>query len=391
MIFYCGFDTEPKHISGFSVVPGDGCAVFPGFCDVHVHLREPGFSYKETVADGTAAAARGGYTDLLTMPNLNPVPDSLQNLELQKRIIKETALVRVKPFASVTVGEKGKELSPISGLAPHAAGFSDDGKGVQSEALMRRAMTEVAASGSVLAAHCEDDRIRGNGCIHDGKYARAHSLAGIPSESEWRQVERDLRLAKETGCRYHVCHVSCEESVNLIRQAKAEGVDVTCETAPHYLVLTEDDLRDEGRFKMNPPLRTARDRDALIRGINDGTVDIIATDHAPHSEEEKSGGLAGSLMGITGLETAFPVMYTRLVLTGLIPLETLVRCLTSAPRKRFSLPQPEDDFSVWDLNSEYTVNPAEFLSKGKSTPFAGMTVRGKCILTVCGGKTVWKA
>ncbi len=391
MVFYCGFDTEPKHISGFSVVPGDGCAVFPGFCDVHVHLREPGFSYKETVADGTAAAARGGFTDLLTMPNLNPVPDCLQNLELQNRIIRETALVRVKPFASVTVGEKGKELSPISGLAPLAAGFSDDGKGVQSGELMRRAMTEVAAAGSVLAAHCEDDRIRGNGCIHDGEYARAHSLAGIPSESEWRQVERDLRLAKETGCRYHVCHVSCEESVNLIRQAKAEGVDVTCETAPHYLVLTEDDLRDEGRFKMNPPLRTARDRDALIRGINDGTVDIIATDHAPHSEEEKSGGLAGSLMGITGLETAFPVMYTRLVLTGLIPLETLVRCLTTAPRKRFSLPQPEDDFSVWDLNSEYTVNPAEFLSKGKSTPFAGMTVRGKCILTVCGGKTVWKA
>lgn len=370
--------------------------VVPAFADVHVHLREPGFFYKETIASGTESAARGGFTAVCSMPNLDPVPDSVKNLEKQVDIIKKTAKVPVYPFAALTVGEKGQRLSDIEGLAPFVVGFSDDGKGVQSEELMREAMRRVKAVGGIISAHCEDERsLRAGGAVHDGEYARRHGLVGISSESEWRMVERDIALAEETGVRYHVCHVSTRESVELIRRAKARGADITCETAPHYLVLTEDDLRDEGRFKMNPPVRTAADRDALIEGLADGTVDMIATDHAPHSDEEKSRGLAGSLMGVIGLEYAFPVLYTKLVLEGKIPLGRLIDAMSGAPRRRFGLPPAKiaegerAELAVIDLGAEWTVRGAESASRGNMTPFEGMRVKAKIMTTMSGGEIVW--
>lgn len=370
--------------------------VVPAFADVHVHLREPGFFYKETIASGTESAARGGFTAVCSMPNLDPVPDSVKNLEKQVDIIKKTAKVPVYPFAALTVGEKGQRLSDIEGLAPFVVGFSDDGKGVQSEELMREAMRRVKAAGGVISAHCEDERyLRAGGAVHDGEYARRHGLVGISSESEWRMVERDIALAEETGVRYHVCHVSTRESVELIRRAKARGADITCETAPHYLVLTEDDLRDEGRFKMNPPVRTAADRDALIEGLADGTVDMIATDHAPHSDEEKSRGLAGSLMGVIGLEYAFPVLYTKLVLEGKITLGRLIDAMSGAPRRRFGLPPAKiaegekAELAVIDLGAEWTVRGAESASRGNMTPFEGMRVKAKIMTTMSGGEIVW--
>ena len=370
--------------------------VVPAFADVHVHLREPGFFYKETIASGTESAARGGFTAVCSMPNLDPVPDSVKNLEKQVDIIKKTAKVPVYPFAALTVGEKGQRLSDIEGLAPFVVGFSDDGKGVQSEELMREAMRRVKAVGSIISAHCEDERyLRAGGAVHDGEYARRHGLVGISSESEWRMVERDIALAEETGVRYHVCHVSTRESVELIRRAKARGADITCETAPHYLVLTEDDLRDEGRFKMNPPVRTAADRDALIEGLADGTVDMIATDHAPHSDEEKSRGLAGSLMGVIGLEYAFPVLYTKLVLEGKITLGRLIDAMSGAPRRRFGLPPAKiaegerAELAVIDLGAEWTVRGAESASRGNMTPFEGMRVKAKIMTTMSGGEIVW--
>ena len=370
--------------------------VVPAFADVHVHLREPGFFYKETIASGTESAARGGFTAVCSMPNLDPVPDSVKNLKKQVDIIKKTAKVPVYPFAALTVGEKGQRLSDIEGLAPFVVGFSDDGKGVQSEELMREAMRRVKAAGGVISAHCEDERyLRAGGAVHDGEYARRHGLVGISSESEWRMVERDIALAEETGVRYHVCHVSTRESVELIRRAKARGADITCETAPHYLVLTEDDLRDEGRFKMNPPVRTAADRDALIEGLADGTVDMIATDHAPHSDEEKSRGLAGSLMGVIGLEYAFPVLYTKLVLEGKITLGRLIDAMSGAPRRRFGLPPAKiaegekAELAVIDLGAEWTVRGAESASRGNMTPFEGMRVKAKIMTTMSGGEIVW--
>ena len=370
--------------------------VVPAFADVHVHLREPGFFYKETIASGTESAARGGFTAVCSMPNLDPVPDSVKNLEKQVDIIKKTAKVPVYPFAALTVGEKGQRLSDIEGLAPFVVGFSDDGKGVQSEELMREAMRRVKAVGGIISAHCEDERsLRAGGAVHDGEYARRHGLVGISSESEWRMVERDIALAEETGVRYHVCHVSTRESVELIRRAKARGADITCETAPHYLVLTEDDLRDEGRFKMNPPVRTAADRDALIEGLADGTVDMIATDHAPHSDEEKSRGLAGSLMGVIGLEYAFPVLYTKLVLEGKITLGRLIDAMSGAPRRRFGLPPAKiaegerAELAVIDLGAEWTVRGAESASRGNMTPFEGMRVKAKIMTTMSGGEIVW--
>ena len=370
--------------------------VVPAFADVHVHLREPGFFYKETIASGTESAARGGFTAVCSMPNLDPVPDSVKNLEKQVDIIKKTAKVPVYPFAALTVGEKGQRLSDIEGLAPFVVGFSDDGKGVQSEELMREAMRRVKAVGGIISAHCEDERsLRAGGAVHDGEYARRHGLVGISSESEWRMVERDIALAEETGVRYHVCHVSTRESVELIRRAKARGADITCETAPHYLVLNEDDLRDEGRFKMNPPVRTAADRDALIEGLADGTVDMIATDHAPHSDEEKSRGLAGSLMGVIGLEYAFPVLYTKLVLEGKITLGRLIDAMSGAPRRRFGLPPAKiaegerAELAVIDLGAEWTVRGAESASRGNMTPFEGMRVKAKIMTTMSGGEIVW--
>lgn len=366
-----------------------GSVIFPGFADVHVHLREPGFSYKETIASGTAAAAHGGYTDVCSMPNLLPVPDSTDSLNVQLELIRESAAIRVHPYGAITVGERGEELSDMADMAKSVCAFSDDGKGVQSEERMRSAMLEAKRLGRIVAAHCEVNSLLNGGYIHDGRYAKAHGHRGISSESEWRQIERDLRLAAETGVSYHVCHISTRRSVELIREAKRNGVDVTCETAPHYLTLCEDDLREEGRFKMNPPLRTEDDRLALLEGVLDGTIDMIATDHAPHSDEEKSRGLANSPMGVVGLECAFPILYTRLVRPGIVPLSRIIEMMTDAPRKRFGLPSPENDFTIFDLEEEYTIDPTDFRSMGHSTPFAGEKVYGKCKMTVCGGKTVW--
>lgn len=373
--------------SGAAISISDS-VVFPAFCDVHVHLREPGFFYKETIKSGTAAAARGGYTDVFSMPNLNPVPDSVENMRQQLDIIEKDALVRVHPYAAITVGQKGEELADIDGLAPISAAFSDDGRGVQSAEMMKAAMLKAKEHGMIIAAHCEDNSLLFGGYIHDGEYAKAHGHKGICSESEWGPIKRDIELLKETGCKYHVCHVSTKESVELIRKAKAEGVDITCETGPHYLVLDDSDLQEDARFKMNPPLRSKEDRLALIEGIKDGTIDMIATDHAPHSAEEKGRGLEKSLMGVVGLETAFPVMYTKLVKTGVITLEKLVELMAINPRKRFGLPET-DDICVFDLNEEYVIDPEEFLTMGRSTPFKGDKVYGRCLLTVCDGKVVY--
>ena len=374
----------------------DGKVILPGLADAHAHLREPGFFYKESIATGSESGARAGYTALFAMPNLNPVPDSLSHLREEQDAISRTAKTGVYPYAALTVGERGEELSAIEELAPHVIGFSDDGRGVQSEALMREAMLRVKACGKVIAAHCEvNDLLRG-GYIHDGAYARTHGHKGICSESEWKMVERDVALAEETGVSYHVCHVSAKESVEIIRRAKARGVDVTCETAPHYLLLTEDDLEEDGRFKMNPPIRTAEDRAALVEGLADGTVDMVATDHAPHSDEEKSRGLAGSLMGVIGLEFAFPVLYTGLVATGRISLHRLVEAMSAAPLARFGLPGGDirdgapADLAVFDLSREWTVRGRDSASKGSSTPFEGMKVRSKNTMTILNGEIIWK-
>ena len=364
--------------------------VFPGFCDVHVHFREPGFSYKETIASGSLASARGGYTAVCTMPNLNPVPDSVEHLNQQKTLIENTACIHVYPYGAITVGEKGEALADLEGMAPDVIGFSDDGRGVQSDERMRAAMLRAKALGKMIVAHCEDNSLLRGGYIHDGGYAKAHGHRGICSESEWGQIARDLKLVKETGVKYHVCHISTKESVELIRKAKAEGVDVTCETGPHYLTMDDSMLEENGRFKMNPPLRGKEDREALIAGILDGTIDMIATDHAPHSVEEKAKGLEKSAFGVVGIETAFPILYTYLVKPGILSLEKLVELLVVNPRKRFGIALG-CDYSIWDLEAEYTVDPAQFLSMGKATPFEGWKVNGKCLATVCDGKVVYKA
>ena len=366
----------------------DNIYVFPAFCDVHVHFREPGFSYKETIYSGSRSAARGGYSDVCTMPNLDPVPDCYESIMEQRKIIERDAAVNVHPYASVTVGEKGEELSDFDALSPLCIAFSDDGRGVQSEDMMRAAMIKAKSLGKIIAAHCEDNSLLNGGYIHDGEYARLHGHRGICSESEWRPIERDIRLAKETGCAYHVCHISCRESVELIRRAKADGVDITCETAPHYLVMNDMMLEEDGRFKMNPPIRSEDDRLALIEGIKDGTIDMIATDHAPHSAEEKSRGLEKSLMGVVGLETAFPVLYTYLVKEGIISLERLVELMSLSPRKRFHI--KDSGICVYDLGKEYAIDPNEFETKGRSTPFSGRKVYGENIMTVIGGKIAWR-
>lgn len=360
---------------------------FPGFCDVHVHFREPGFSYKETIATGSKAAAHGGYTSVCTMPNLAPVPDSPAHLQEQTDIINRDAKIAVYPYGAITVSEAGNALSAMDELASKVIAFSDDGRGVQSEEMMKRAMLKAKQLGKIIAAHCEVNSLLHGGYIHDGAYAKNHGHRGISSESEYAEIERDLRLAQETGCAFHVCHISAKESVSLIREAKADGVDVTCETAPHYLLLDENDLEEDGRFKMNPPLRSKEDKAALLAGLKDGTIDMIATDHAPHSKEEKSLGLEKSPFGITGLETAFPILYTGLVKTGIITLEKLIDLLSVIPRKRFSI--PDNGYSVWNLNESYRINPADFYSMGKSTPFEGAEVFGRNYLTVCSSKAVY--
>lgn len=380
---------SPKaDLSCISVSEDSDLYIFPGFCDVHVHFREPGFSYKETILTGSSAAAHGGYTAVCTMPNLKPVPDSVENLSEQLRIIEKNAIINVYPYGSITVGQNGEQLSDMDGMALNAIAFSDDGKGVQSDELMKQAMLKSKSLDKIIVAHCEVNSLLNGGYIHDGKYAASHNHRGICSESEWKQIERDIKLAKETGCKYHVCHISCRESVELIRQAKKDGVDITCETAPHYLTLCENDLREDGYFKMNPPLRSAEDKAALIEGIIDGTIDMIATDHAPHSEEEKNRGLEKSLFGIVGLETAFSVLYTKLVKENIISLEKLIELLAVNPRKRFNIPL-SDDYTVWDLNRKITVDSDKFMSKGRATPYNGKTLYGECLMTVCNGKTVF--
>jgi len=377
------------------IVDLHNAAVFPGFVDVHVHLREPGFSYKETIRSGTLAAAHGGFAHVCPMPNLNPVPDSRETLEAQLAVIRRDGAVHVHPYGAITCGEKGETLADLAAMAPDVAGFSDDGRGIQREGMMRSAMLEAGRLGKVIAAHCEDNSLLRGGYIHDGAYAQAHGHRGICSESEWGQIARDLRLAEETGCAYHVCHISTKESVGLIREAKARGVDVTCETGPHYLVLCDEDLQEDGRFKMNPPLRSREDREALIEGLRDGTIDMVATDHAPHSREEKSRGLEKSAMGVVGLETAFPVLYTHLVRPGVIPLERLVELMHGAPARRFGFGTPlaqgqPADLTVFGLDQKFTVDPEQFLTMGRATPFAGMELYGVCKLTMVNGNIVWQ-
>ena len=377
------------------VIDLGGLYLVPGLVDVHVHLREPGFPQKETIATGTAAAARGGYTTVCSMPNLNPAPDTPEHLEAQLAIIRRDAVVRVKPYGTITLGQRGcGELADFAALAAEVVGFSDDGRGVQSAELMEEAMRRAAAVGKPIVAHCEVDELLRGGYIHDGDYCRAHGHRGISSESEWRQVERDIALAAKTGCQYHVCHVSTKESVELVREAKARGLRVSCETAPHYLLLCDEDLQEEGRFKMNPPLRSRADREALLAGIQDGTIEVIATDHAPHTAEEKSRGLAGSAMGIVGIETAFPLLYTGLVKPGILSLERLVELMSTSPRRIFGLEGGLEagqaaDFTVLDLGARWTIDPAKFLSKGHATPFAGWNVEGRAVLTVVGGRAVY--
>ncbi len=363
--------------------------ILPGFCDVHVHFREPGFSYKETIKTGALSAARGGYTAVCTMPNLNPVPDSYDNLKKQLDLIEKDACVSVYPYGSITVGQNGEFISDMSDMAPYVVAFSDDGRGVQSDDMMLSAMNQAKALSKMIVAHCEVNELLRGGYIHDGEYAKTHNHRGICSESEYAQIKRDIELVEKTGCPYHVCHISTKESVELIREAKRRGVDITCETGPHYLVLDDSDLKEDGKFKMNPPLRSKEDREALLAGVVDGTIDIIATDHAPHSQEEKSKGLEKSAFGIVGLETAFSVVYTHLIKTGIITLEKAMDLLSYNPRKRFNIPL-NGDFAIWDLNESYVVNPDEFLSMGRATPFEGETLFGKCVATVHNGEIVYK-
>ena len=385
-------------IPGFEPIIPEGCVIpssdgetviFPGFCDVHVHFREPGFSYKETIKTGSLAAARGGYTEVFAMPNLNPVPDSVPHLNEELELINRDAVISVRPYGALTEGEKGRFSADLEGMAPLVIAFSDDGKGVQDAGMMREVMARCASLNKVLAAHCEDESLLHGGYIHDGRYAAAHGHRGICSASEWKPIERDLKLAAETSVKYHVCHVSAKESVKLIRDAKRSGVNVTCETAPHYLLLDENDLIEDGRFKMNPPLRSREDREALLEGLADGTIDMIATDHAPHSAEEKARGLEKSPFGIVGIETAFPLVYTHLVKKGVIPMDRLLELLVTNPRDRFGLALSNGDWALWDLSEEYAIDPDGFLSMGKATPFAGWKVLGRCLMTVHDGRTVY--
>lgn len=385
---------RPERPSGAVVIDVNHAAVFPGLVDVHVHLREPGFSYKETVRTGTLAAAHGGFTHVCAMPNLNPVPDSREHLEEELAMIRRDAAVHVHPYGAITRGERGEQLADMAAMAPDVAGFSDDGRGVQSEAMMRAAMAEARRLGKMITAHCEDNSLLRGGYIHDGEYARIHGHRGICSESEWGPIARDLRLSQETGCAYHVCHVSAKESVALIREAKSRGVDVTCETGPHYLIFNDMDLQEDARFKMNPPIRAEEDRKALVEGIQDGTIDMLITDHAPHSAEEKGRGLEKSAMGVVGLETSFAAAYTYLVKPGLITLDKLIDLMHGAPMRRFGYGTPlaegqPADLTVFDLDAKYTVDPDKFLTMGRATPFAGMELYGVCRLTMVDGEIVW--
>ena len=365
--------------------------IIPSFVDVHVHLREPGFFYKESILSGTKAAAASGYGHIFSMPNLSPVPDSMENLNVQRTIIAKDALVDVRPYGAITIGEKGEKLADLEAMAPYVIGFSDDGAGLNDRALMQEAMRIAKKLNLPIAAHCEDLVLRNDGYIHEGSYARRHGHRGICSESEWQPLQNDLRLVKETGCKYHACHISTRESVELIAEAKATGLDVSCETAPHYLLLCDEDLQEKGSFKMNPPIRSRQDQEALLKGVLDGTIDMIATDHAPHSREEKEKDLKESAMGVVGLETAFPMLYTKLVRTGILSLDRLIELMAIEPRRRFGLKDAKEagDYAIWDISRAYEIEPERFYSKGRATPFAGEWVYGKCVRNVLGGKVIW--
>ena len=362
--------------------------VIPGFCDVHVHFRTPGFFYKENMLSGSMSAARGGFTAVCTMPNLNPVPDSIENLDVQLKAIENDAVVAVYPYGTITVGQKGEKLSDMDNISSNVIGFSDDGKGIQNDDVMLEAMHKAKSLNKIIAARCEDNSLLFGGYIHKGEYALKNSHKGICSESEYKQIERDLKLVEKTGCKYHVCHISAKESVELIRDAKKRGLDMTCETAPHYLILDDSLLKEDGKFKMNPPIRSLKDKEELIRGVIDGTIDMIATDHAPHSIEEKSKGLKDSLFGVVGLETSFPSLYTNLVMNNIITIDKLIEIMAINPRKRFDIPF-NNDYSVWNLNEKFIVNPDEFLTLGRATPFDGMEFYGKCMMTVFNGQVVY--
>ncbi len=387
-------ENTPEH-DGFSVIVDcSSYHIFPGFTDVHVHFREPGFSYKETIKTGSMASAHGGFTDVCTMPNVDPPPDNMESLQKQLDIIENDAVINVHPFGAITMGQNGEQLSNMYEMSDYVIGFSDDGRGVQSTSVMECAMRKAKELGKIISAHCEDNSLLNGGYIHDGEYARINNHTGICSESEWKQVERDLNLVSKIGCSYHVCHISTKETVELIRQAKKNGLDVTCETAPHYLIMNDMMLQEDGRFKMNPPIRSQKDREALVEGIKDGTIDMIATDHAPHSSEEKSKGLAGSKMGVVGIETSFAAMYTDFVKTKIITLEKLIELMSVNPSKRFGIKKGINngsiaDLTVFDLNKKYKIDPGDFLSKGRATPFKDKEVYGKCLLTICKGKTAY--
>ena len=381
---------------GFDVVYNlNNMYLLPGLIDVHTHLREPGFIYKETIATGSMAGAKGGYTSICSMPNLNPTPDCMENLQIELDAIKNDAVINVYPYGTITVGEKGEELADLKGIADKVIAFSDDGHGVQKEGMMLEAMKQAKELGKMIVAHCEENSLLNGGYIHDGEYAKLHGHKGICSASEWVPIKRDIELSRQTGCHYHVCHISTKESVELIRQAKKEGVPVTCETGPHYLTMNDMMLQENGRFKMNPPIRSEEDRLALIEGIKDGTIDLIITDHAPHSAEEKGKGLAGSLMGVVGLEVCFPVLYTNLVKPGIITLEKLLELMNTNARKIFGIGTQiavgeTADLTVYNLEEEYNIDPATFVSMGRATPFEGNHVFGKCVMTICGGNVVYK-
>ena len=373
----------------------EGCVVTYGLADVHVHLREPGYSAKETITTGTRACARGGVTTVCSMPNLQPAPDAPETIAIEQQMIDEQAVIEVLPFATISSKRAGRELADIEALRPLSVGYSDDGNGIQTEPLMREAMKRISAVDGIIAAHCEDDSLLHAGYIHDGEYAREHGHKGICSESEWGPIKRDVALAQEEGCRYHICHISTKESVAIIREAKQKCAHISCETAPHYLVLCDENLQEEGRFKMNPPLRAKEDKEALIEGIKDGTIEVIATDHAPHTAEEKSRGLKGSMMGIVGIETSFAICYTHLVRKGVITIEKLIALMSENPRRIFRLGGAMQvgeraDIAVFDITKPYKIDSAEFLSMGKATPFEGEEVYGRCMLTLFGGEKVWE-
>jgi dihydroorotase len=389
-----------KHLkaSGETIMNADGKLVAPGFIDVHVHLREPGGEQKETIETGTLAAARGGFTTICAMPNTKPVPDTVEHLKNLKERIKENAHVRVLPYASITVKEAGQELTDFESLQKEGAfAFTDDGAGVQNAGIMLKAMKKAAALQASVVAHCEDNTLVFGGVVHDGVFAKTHNIQGIPSVCEAVHIARDVLLAEAAGCHYHVCHISTKESVRTVRDAKKAGIHVTAEVTPHHLLLTEEDIPGlDANYKMNPPLRSKEDREALINGLLDGTIDCIATDHAPHTIEDKQAGIYKAPFGIVGLETAFPLLYSRFVQTGIFTLKKLVDWMTIKPAEIFKLPYGRleegaaADLVIIDLNLEKEIVPQHFASKGRNTPFGGWKCKGWPIATFVNGKLVWQ-